>query len=49
MFKEKSSKKRITVSDNEKDNSTLDLMHNKIIKTFNNTFFFSYYSIKNIA
>jgi uncharacterized protein YjgD (DUF1641 family) len=34
MFKEKTSKKRITVTNNSKDTSTLDVMHNKMIKTF---------------
>jgi hypothetical protein len=34
MFKEKTSKKRLNVTNNEKDNSTLDVMHNKMIKTF---------------
>ena len=32
MFKEKTSKKRLNVSNN--NNSTLDVMHNKMIKTF---------------
>jgi hypothetical protein len=34
MFKEKTSKKRLNVTNNEKDNSTLDVMHNKMIKSF---------------
>lgn len=34
MFKEKTSKKRLVVTNNAKDNSTLDVMHNKMIKTF---------------
>ena len=34
MFKEKTSKKRLNVANNEKDNSTLDVMHNKMIKIF---------------
>jgi len=34
MFKEKTSKKRIALTNNAKDNSTLDVMHNKMIKTF---------------
>ena len=34
MFKEKTSKKRIAVTNNAKENSTLDVMHNKMIKTF---------------
>jgi hypothetical protein len=34
MFKEKTSKKRLNVTNNAKDNSTLDVMHNKMIKTF---------------
>jgi hypothetical protein len=34
MFKEKTSKKRLNITNNEKDNSTLDVMHNKMIKTF---------------
>jgi hypothetical protein len=34
MFKEKTSKKRLNVTNNVKDNSTLDVIHNKMIKTF---------------
>lgn len=34
MFKEKTSKKRLNISDNAKDNSTLDAMHIKMIKSF---------------
>lgn len=34
MFKEKTSKKRLNVTNNAKDISTLDVMHNKMIKTF---------------
>jgi hypothetical protein len=34
MFKEKTSKKRLNVPNNAKDNATLDVMHNKMIKTF---------------
>jgi len=34
MFKEKTSKKRLNVNNNNKDTSTLDVMHNKMIKTF---------------
>lgn len=34
MFKEKTSKKRLAVTNNAKDNSTLDVMHNKMIKSF---------------
>jgi hypothetical protein len=34
MFKEKSSKKRLNTTNSAKDNSTLDVMHNKMIKTF---------------
>ena len=34
MFKEKTSKKRLNVSNSAKDNSTLDVMHNKMINTF---------------
>jgi len=34
MFKEKTSKKRLAVTNNAKDNSTLDVMHNKMIKAF---------------
>ena len=34
MFKEKTSKKRLNVHNNTKDTSTLDVMHNKMIKTF---------------
>jgi len=34
MFKEKTSKKRLNVANNLKDNATLDVMHNKMIKTF---------------
>ena len=34
MFKEKASKKRLVTTNNAKDHSTLDVMHNKMIKTF---------------
>ena len=34
MFKEKTSKKRLHIHDNNKDISTLDAMHNKIIKDY---------------
>lgn len=34
MFKEKTSKKRLNISTNSKDNSTLDVMHNKMINNF---------------
>lgn len=34
MFKEKTSKKRIAVTNNAKDASTLDVMHNNMIKVF---------------
>ena len=34
MFKEKTPKKRLNISNNTKDNATLDVMHNKMIKTF---------------
>ena len=34
MFKEKTSKKRIVVTNNAKDASTLDVMHNNMIKVF---------------
>jgi hypothetical protein len=34
MFKEKTSKKRLNVPNNAKDNATLDVMHNKMIRTF---------------
>jgi hypothetical protein len=34
MFKEKTSKKRLHINDNNKDISTLDAMHNKIIKDY---------------
>ncbi len=34
MFKEKTSKKRLNISNGMKDTSTLDVMHNKMIKTF---------------
>lgn len=36
MFKEKTSKKRLNVPNNAKDNATLDVMHLKMIKTFSN-------------
>ena len=35
MFKEKTSKKRLQILDNNKDVSTLDAMHNNIIKNYN--------------
>ena len=34
MFKEKTPKKRLNIPNNTKDNATLDVMHNKMIKTF---------------
>jgi hypothetical protein len=34
MFKEKTSKKRLNITNGTKDISTLDVMHNKMIKTF---------------
>lgn len=34
MFKEKTSKKRLNIASNAKEISTLDVMHNKMIKTF---------------
>jgi hypothetical protein len=34
MFKEKTPKKRLNIPNNTKDNATLDVMHNKMIKVF---------------